>query len=61
MADALVVTSKVKKFIREKAGFNTSAEVIEVLSRKVAALCEAAIERARIDGRKTVKERDFES
>ena len=60
MSDALVVTSKVKKFIRDKAGFNTSAEVIDVLSKKVVALCEAAIERARTDGRKTVKDRDFD-
>jgi histone H3/H4 len=60
MSDALVVTSKVKKFIREKAGFNTSAEVIDVLSRKVAVLCEAAIEKARAEGRKTVKDRDVE-
>lgn len=60
MADALVVTSKVKKFIREKAGFNTSAEVIDILSKKVEVLCEAAIEKAKSDGRKTVKGRDLE-
>lgn len=60
MADALVVTSKIKKFVRDKAGFNTSAEVIDVLSKKVEGLCEAAIEKARADGRKTVKGRDVE-
>jgi histone H3/H4 len=59
MGDVLVVASKVKKLIREKSGMNTSAEVLETLSRKVEALCTDAIERAKADGRKTVKGRDF--
>jgi len=61
MADVLVVTSKVKKFVREKSGFNTSAELIEGLSQEVEKICLAAIERARADGRKTVKGRDLQS
>ena len=61
MADVLVVASKVKKLIREKSGMNTSAEVLDSLSLKVEALCVDAIERARADGRKTVKGRDFSS
>jgi histone H3/H4 len=60
MADILVVASKVKKFIKEKSGFNTSAETLEGLSQKVEQLCAAAIEKARADGRKTVKGRDLE-
>ena len=60
MADVLIVASKVKKLIREKAGFNTSAEVLDVLTQRVENLCSAAIERARSDGRKTVKGRDFD-
>ena len=60
MADVLVVAAKVKKLIRDKSDFNTSAEAIEVLSKRVEALCEAAIEKARADGRKTVKGRDLE-
>ena len=60
MADVLVVTSKIKKFVREKAGFNTSAELIESLSQEVEKLCLAAIERAKADGRKTVKGRDLQ-
>ena len=60
MADILVVASKIKKLVREKAAFNTSAEVLEVLSQRVENLCTAAIEKARADGRKTVKGRDFE-
>jgi len=58
MADLLVVTSKVKKFVREKAGFNTSAETLEALSQLVEKHCMEAIDRARADGRKTVKARD---
>ncbi len=61
MSDILVVTSKVKKFVREKSGFNTSAELIDALSQKVEQLCMTAIERAKADGRKTVKGRDLES
>ena len=59
MADILVVSSKIKKFVREKAGFNTSAETLEALSQRVEKLCADAIERARADGRKTVKARDI--
>jgi histone H3/H4 len=58
MSDMMVVSSKIKKFVREKAGFNTSAETLEALSQRVERLCAEAIERARADGRKTVKARD---
>jgi histone H3/H4 len=59
MADILVVASKVKKFVREKSGMNTSVEVLEGLSQKVEQICLEAIEKARADGRKTVKGRDL--
>lgn len=59
MADVLVVTSKVKKFIKEKGDCNTSAETIDVLSKAVEALCEKGIEAAKSDGRKTVMARDI--
>ena len=59
MADILVVASKIKKFVREKAGMSTSAEILEGLSRKVEQICLDAIEKARADGRKTVKGRDL--
>jgi histone H3/H4 len=58
MADVLVVASKVKKYIKDKADMNTSASTIEALSEAVAKLCDQAIENARTDGRKTVKDRD---
>ena len=59
MADILVVASRVKKFVREKSGMNTSMEVLEGLSRKIEKICIEAIEKARADGRKTVKNRDL--
>ena len=59
MADSLVVTSKVKKFIKEKGGFNTSAETVEVLSKAVERLCQKGVDGAKADGRKTVMDRDI--
>ena len=59
MADVLVVTSKVKKFIKEKGDCNTSAETVDVLSKAIEKLCEKGIERAKQDGRKTVMARDI--
>ncbi len=59
MAEVLVVTSKVKKFIKEKGEMNTSAETIDMLSKAVERLCEKGIEAAKADGRKTVMARDI--
>ncbi|MCB0341956.1 MAG: hypothetical protein H6626_11435 [Pseudobdellovibrionaceae bacterium] len=59
MADVLVVTSKVKKYIKEKGECNTSSETIDVLSKAVERLCEKGIESAKSDGRKTVMARDI--
>lgn len=57
--EVLVVVSKLKDYIRKTSDMNTSAEVMELLSDKLRALCDEAIRRARADGRKTVMERDF--
>ena len=57
--EALVVASKLKAYIREKSGMNTSAAVIGVLSEKLRHMCDQAIESAKQDGRKTVMDRDF--
>lgn len=59
MADVLVVTSKVKKYIKEKAQYNTSAETVDVLSKAIEILCNRGIESAKADGRKTVMARDI--
>lgn len=57
--DVLVVASKLKSYVREKSGMNTSASVLTALSDRIRGLCDEAIDRARSDGRKTVKDRDF--
>ena len=59
MSEVLVVTSKVKKIIKEKGGMNTSAATIEVLSKAVEKLCLKGVESAKADGRKTVMDRDI--
>lgn len=59
MAEVLVVTSKVKKIIKEKGGMNTSAATVEVLSKAIEKLCLKGIESAKADGRKTVMDRDI--
>lgn len=59
MADVLVVTSKVKKFIKESGGCNTSAETVAVLSKAVEQLCQKGVDSAKADGRKTVMARDI--
>ena len=59
MTEVLVVASKVKAFIRAKSDMNTSASVMEALTKIVEAECLRAIENARADKRKTVMDRDF--
>ncbi len=60
MADeVLVVASKVKAYIKTQGEMKTSASVLEALSDKIRSMCDAAIETARSDGRKTVLDRDF--
>jgi len=61
MADVLIVTSKVKKFIKEQGGCNTSSETIDALSKAVEKLCARGLESAKSDGRKTVMARDIVS
>ena len=59
MADSLVVTSKVKKYIKGKGDCNTSSETIAVLTEAVERLCKKGVEHAKQDGRKTVMARDI--
>ncbi len=59
MAEVLVVTSKVKKLIKEKGDMNTSAATIEILSKAIEKLCLKGVESAKADGRKTVMDRDI--
>lgn len=60
MKENLVVVSKVKAFIKDKGGMNTSGSVMEALTRIVEQECEKAIQNAQADKRKTVMDRDFQ-
>ncbi len=57
--EILIVASKLKKYIKDRSGMNTSSDVLEILSDFVRHQCHDAIDRARDDGRKTIKARDF--
>lgn len=57
--EVLIVASKLKSYIKDKAQMNTSGAVVEALSEKVRQLTDQAIARAQADGRKTVMDRDF--
>ena len=57
--EVLVVASKLKNYIKDKSGFNTSAAVMPALTAKIRGLCDQAIENAKREGRKTVMDRDF--
>ena len=60
MAENLVVASKVKTYIKDKAGMSTSANAMGALTRIVEEACDRAIQAAQSDKRKTVMDRDFE-
>ncbi|MBL7664019.1 MAG: hypothetical protein JNM93_02710 [Bacteriovoracaceae bacterium] len=54
-----IIASKVKKFIKEKSGMNTSAAFFEKLNQDVLSSLTSSIEAAKTSGRKTVMARDF--
>ncbi len=58
--EALVIASKVKAYIKKSGDLKCSAAVIDVLSDKVRAMCDSAIQKAKADKRKTVQEKDFQ-
>lgn len=57
--DVLIVVSKLKKYIKDRSGFNTSDNVMDLLSEHVRAVCDEAIRTAARDDRKTVLDRDI--
>jgi len=59
MSENLVVASKVKAYIKKNADMNTSASVMEALSRKVEQEIHQAVENAKRDRRRTVMDRDI--
>lgn len=58
-SDVLIVVSKLKKYVRDRSGMNTSDAVAAILSDHVRELCREAIRQAGQDGRRTVLDRDF--
>lgn len=56
--DMLIVVSKMKKYIRDRSGMNSSDAVAEALGDHVRNICDEAIRAATRDGRKTVLDRD---
>jgi len=56
--EILIVVSKLKKYIKDRSGMNTSDAVAEKLSDHVRAICDEAIRTAGAEGRKTVLDRD---
>ncbi|MEK6941774.1 MAG: hypothetical protein AABW85_02875 [archaeon] len=58
MGDLIVVSSKVKDMIKSK-GLNTAGDAPEGLNKMVEMFVGKAIERAKANGRKTVRAVDF--
>ncbi len=58
--EVLIVASKVKAYIKEKGELSTSGSVGDKLTDVIKSLCDAAIEKAKNDKRKTVMDRDFD-
>lgn len=57
--DVLIVVSKLKKYVNDRSGLNTSADVTEALSDIVRRECDKAIQKAHQAERKTLMARDF--
>jgi histone H3/H4 len=56
--EILIVVSKLKKYIKDRAGFNCSDAVADQLSEHVRAVADESIRAAAREGRKTVLDRD---
>lgn len=57
--EILIIASRFKDFVAEQSEFNTSANVMEVLSRHIRNVAMQAIDNAREDCRKTVMAQDL--
>ena len=57
--EVLVVVSKLKKYVKDWSGMNTSDSASSVLSDHLRELCREATRQAGLDGRRTVLARDF--
>ncbi|MGE3611679.1 MAG: hypothetical protein AB7I27_18965 [Bacteriovoracaceae bacterium] len=57
--ESLIVISKVKKYVKDKADLNTSAGFFEPLNQDIVKACRDAMAHAQKLGRKTVMGKDF--
>ena len=57
MSDVLVVVSKVKEYLKAK-GVATSETAVDALSNEMKRVLDKAADRAKANGRATVKDRD---
>jgi hypothetical protein len=57
--DILVVVSKLKAYVKDASGLNTSSDVMPMLSDIVREACDKAFQNADKDERKTLMARDF--
>jgi hypothetical protein len=57
--EVLIVASRLKDYVRARAGFNTSERALDPLSDIIRLVCDQAIENARRDGRRTILDRDI--
>jgi len=57
--EILVIASRLKSYIRERSGMNTSDGILEKLSDHLRALADIGMESAASEGRKTVLARDI--
>ncbi len=58
--EVLVIASRLKAYVKERFGMNTSDGVLDPLSDHLRRLCHEAADNARAEGRKTLLDRDFE-
>jgi histone H3/H4 len=57
--EVLIVTSRLKDYVRARAGFSSSDRVLGPLSEIVRRVCDEAIANASREGRKTILDRDI--
>jgi hypothetical protein len=56
--EILVVASRLKAYVRSQSGYNTSDNVLPILSAALRKICDEAVENARRSERQTVMDRD---
>jgi len=57
--EVLIIASRLKAYIKQRADMSTSGDVMEILSTIVRGHTDGAIRRARAEGRRTVMARDY--